>query len=241
MAAWSDSSQGFQLGFQDPASNWMIGIIDLHDNIMFYLIIVFFLVSIVLINGFLNPDHLRYLSHGNKVEVIWTICPAILLWKIGLPSLKLLYMMDEIKDAEITVKAIGFQWGWTYSYGDYIKEDQDSNEGLTFESFMVPNDDLDFGSLRQLAVDNFLVLPVNTSIRLIVTSNDVIHSFAIPSLGIKSDALPGRLNSMGFIINRPALLFGQCSELCGVFHSAMPIGIQAVNLPDFLLFLNSQI
>ena len=177
--------------------------------------------------------HLKYLSHGNLIEVIWTISPAMILWLIGLPSLKLLYMMDEILDAEITIKAIGFQWGWTYNYGDYT----DSDEGLTFDSFMIAENDLEFGELRQLTVDNYLVLPINTSIRLIITSNDVIHSFALPSLGIKCDALPGRLNSVGFIINRPSILFGQCSELCGVLHSAMPIGIKAVNLPQYLEFL----
>jgi heme/copper-type cytochrome/quinol oxidase subunit 2 len=190
----------------------------------------------MLISAFLNPDHLKYLSHGNLIEVIWTTSPAIILWLIGIPSLKLLYMMDEILDAEMTVKAIGFQWGWTYNYGDYTKD----NDGIGFDSFMIAESDLDEGDFRQLAVDNYLVLPINTSIRMIITSNDVIHSFAVPSLGIKCDALPGRLNSIGFVINRPATLYGQCSELCGVLHSAMPIGIKAVNIPSYLQFIKAQ-
>jgi len=237
---YADYGQNGALGFQDPASNWMIGIIDLHDNIMFYLIIIFLLVTWMFISILIAPkgtNHYKYLSHGNLIEVIWTISPAIILWMIGLPSLKLLYMMDEILDAEITIKAIGFQWGWTYNYGDYSNDD----EGITFDSFMIGEEDLEDGDFRRLAVDNYLVLPINTSIRLIITSNDVIHSFAIPSLGIKCDALPGRLNSVGFVINRPTILFGQCSELCGVLHSAMPIGIKAVNLPQYLEFINSEL
>jgi len=234
---YADSSQLYATGFQDPASNWMIGIIDLHDNIMFYLIVIWTLVCWILISSLFNNDHLKYLSHGNLIEVIWTITPAIILWMIGLPSLKLLYMMDEILDAEITVKAIGFQWGWTYNYGDYSKD----NEGITFDSFMIAENDLEDGELRQLTVDNYLVLPINTSIRLIITSNDVIHSFAVPSLGIKADALPGRLNSTGFVINRETTLYGQCSELCGILHSAMPIGIKAVNLPQYIEFIKMKL
>jgi len=144
-------------------------------------------------------------------------------------------MMDEILSAEITAKIIGFQWGWTYSYGD----GSNTNEGITFDSFMISEDDLEMGDFRQLAVDNYLVLPINTSIRLIITSNDVIHSWTVPSLGVKCDAMPGRLNSTGFIINRPSTLFGQCSELCGVLHSAMPIGLKAVNIPEYLNFIRS--
>ena len=236
MYIYSDSTQPYACGFQDPASNWMIGIIDLHDSIIFYLIILAVLVTWMFIGALTNPDHLRYLSHGNLIEIIWTISPAIILWLIGLPSLKLLYMMDEILDAEVTVKAIGFQWGWTYSYGDY----DTNNDGITFDSFMVAEEDLEEGDFRRLTVDNYLVLPINTSIRMIITSNDVIHSFAVPSLGVKCDALPGRLNSVGFVINRPTTLYGQCSELCGILHSAMPIGQKAVNIPSYIQYIKVQ-
>lgn len=184
-----------------------------------------------------NKDHMKYLAHGDFIEVLWTVFPALVLWMIGLPSLKLLYMMDEILDAEVTVKAIGFQWGWTYNYGDYTE----SNDGISFDSFMVGESDLELGDLRRLVVDNYLVLPINTSIRMIITSNDVIHSFAVPSLGIKCDAMPGRLNSVGFVINRPATLYGQCSELCGILHSAMPIGIKAVNIPSYIEYIKVQL
>jgi cytochrome c oxidase subunit 2 len=124
---------------------------------------------------------------------------------------------------------MGSQWFWSYSY-----------DGVSFDSFMIADSDLNLGDLRQLAVDNYLVLPINTSIRLVVSSNDVIHSFAVPSIALKVDAIPGRLNAAGVIINRPSTFYGQCSELCGVLHGFMPIGLHAVNIPNYLNFLDSQ-
>ena len=215
----------------------MYGIIDLHDSIIFYLIILFALVFWLFFSTIFNPDHLPFLRHGNVIEIIWTITPALILWFIAIPSLKLLYLLDEILDADLTVKAIGHSWYWSYEYSDYAHLNNDVS--ISFDSFLVPDSDLAFGELRRLTVDNYLVLPIHTSIRLLVTSMDVIHSFAVPSLGIKADAIPGRLNSLGFIINRPGTFFGQCSELCGDLHSAMPIGIKAVNLPAYLNFLDS--
>jgi cytochrome c oxidase subunit 2 len=229
---YSDTPINFSYGFQDPASKWMLGIIDLHDNIIFYLIIILSVVLWFFISSMYNKDHLSNLAHGNLIEVVWTITPAIILWVIGLPSLKLLYMMDEILDAELTVKAIGNQWFWSYEYTDYDEE-------IAFDSFMVADEDLELGELRELAVDNYLILPINTSIRLLLSSNDVIHSFAIPSLGLKMDALPGRLNSLGFVINRESTFYGGCSELCGALHHAMPIGIKAVSLGSYLSFINT--
>ena len=175
----------------------MYSIIDLHDRIIFYLLII---LSVVVWFGLriVSTDHLAHLHHGNTLELVWTITPACVLWAIGIPSLRLLYLMDEILDPEVTVKVMGSQWFWSYGNGD---------------SFLT---DLELGDLRQLAVDNYLVLPINTSIRLLVSSNDVIHSFALPSLALKVDAIPGRLNGAGLIINRPSLFYGQCSELCGV-------------------------
>jgi len=236
-----DSPTNFSFGYQDPASQWMLGIIDLHDNIVFYLIIILTVVTWFFISAMYNKDHLAHLAHGNLIEIIWTLTPAKILWVIGLPSLKLLYMMDEILDAELTVKAIASQWFWTYEYSDYVFEDMEEKEEnkFTFDSFMLADDDLQLGDLRELTVDNYLVLPINTSIRLLVTSNDVIHSFAVPSLGIKADCYPGRLNSLGFVINRESVFYGGCSELCGAYHHGMPIGIKAVSLGSYLSFLNT--
>lgn len=190
---YSDTPLNYSFGFQDPASKWMLGIIELHDNIVFYLIIVLSVVLWFFISSMRSgQDHLSNLAHGNLIEVIWTIAPALILWVIGLPSLKLLYKMDEILDAELTVKAIGNQWYWSYEYSDYVYANGENNEPIAFDSYMVAEDDLELGELRELSVDNYLVLPINTSIRLLISSNDVIHSFSVPSLGIKMDALPGR-------------------------------------------------
>eukprot|EP00842_Homolaphlyctis_polyrhiza_P001844 jgi/Hompol1/2660/HPOL_006102-RA len=227
---YNDYPLPFNIGFQDPGSDWMLAIIDLHDNIIFYLIILSFLVGWFLITSLLNKDHLAYLHHGDFIEVIWTITPAIILWIIGIPSLKLLYMMDEILDSEITIKITGYQWYWNYEYSDY-------SDHIAFDSFMKSENDLLDGELRQLTVDSNLVLPIGVNLRLLITANDVIHSFAVPSLAIKLDAIPGRLNSVGLIINRVSHYYGQCSELCGVMHSAMPICIQAVQIADYISFI----
>ncbi len=222
-----DYPLNYALGFQDPGNNWMYAIIDLHDRIIFFLLILQVIVAWFLISAQINKDHQTYQHHGNLIELIWTITPAGILWSIGLPSLKLLYMMDEILDAEITIKAIGNQWYWSYEYTD-------NENNIAFDSFMIDHNSLEIGDQRQLTVDNYLVLPINTSIRILVTSNDVIHSFAIPSLALKADALPGRLNTLGLIINRPSTYYGQCSELCGVMHGFMPIGLKAVTIPSYI-------
>ena len=156
---------------------------------------------------------------------------------IAFPSFKLLYLLDEVIDPVITVKSIGNQWFWSYEYSDYVN---DTGETIEFDSYMVPDSELEPGQLRLLEVDNRVILPVDTHIRFIVTARDVIHSFAVPSLGIKLDALPGRLNQTSVILNREGVFYGQCSELCGVLHYAMPIVIQSVSLDKYLLWLSSQ-
>lgn len=241
MFIYADFASGLPLGFQDPASDWMYAIIDLHDRIIFYLLIVLAVVSWFFISSLMSNDHLAHLHHGNALELLWTITPAAILWAIGLPSVRLLYMMDEIIDPELSVKIMGNQWYWSYEYSDYSNTDSDDPQSIAFDSFMISDADLELGDLRLLAVDNYLVLPIHTSIRLLISSNDVIHSFALPSLGIKSDAIPGRLNSTGLIINRPSTYYGQCSELCGTMHAFMPIGVHAVTIPSYLNFIESQI
>lgn len=151
---------------------------------------------------------------------------------IGFPSFKLLYLLDEVVDPLITVKAIGNQWFWSYEYSDYLS---DTGESIEFDSYMIPDTELEPGQLRLLEVDNRVILPVDAHIRLIVTARDVIHSFAVPSLGLKLDALPGRLNQTSVLINRDGVYFGQCSELCGILHGFMPIVIQSVSLEQYLL------
>ena len=147
---------------------------------------------------------------------------------IAFPSLKLLYLIDETMEPSITVKAVGHQWYWSYEYSDYTDVD------LEFDSYMIPTSDLELGDNRLLEVDNSLVLPIQSHVRLMVTSADVIHSFAVPSLGIKVDAIPGRLNQSDLFMKRPGLFYGQCSEICGSNHSFMPIAIRGVSLETFV-------
>lgn len=239
MFLYCDSPQdNYSLGFQDPASNWMYAIIDLHDRIIFFIFILFAVVGWFLISSLTNTDHLSNLRHGDQLELVWTLTPAGILWAIGQPSLRLLYAQDELQDAEITVKAIGNQWYWSYEYSDYVGEDS-TESGIAYDSFMLDDSSLEIGDERLQSVDNYLVLPIHTSIRLLVTSEDVIHSFAIPSLALKCDAVPGRLNSLGVIINRPSTYYGQCSELCGVLHGFMPIGQKAVTIPSYINWQDS--
>jgi cytochrome c oxidase subunit 2 len=170
------------------------------------------------------------------IELIWTITPALVLIAIAFPSFKLLYLLDEVIDPVITVKGIGNQWFWSYEYSDYVN---DTGEAIEFDSYLIPESELEPGQLRLLEVDNRVVLPVDTHIRLIVTARDVIHSFGVPSLGITLDAIPGRLNQTSVILNREGVFYGSCRELCGVLHGFMPICIEAVPLESYLLWLTS--
>lgn len=227
--------------FQNSATPNQEGIIELHDNIMFYLILILGLVSWILYSVIRtyskNPIAYKYIKHGQTIEIIWTILPAVVLLVIAFPSFILLYLCDEVISPAMTIKAIGLQWYWKYEYSDFIN---DSGETVEFESYLIPEDLLEEGQLRMLDTDTSIVCPVDTHIRFIVTSADVIHDFAVPSLGIKIDATPGRLNQTSALIQRTGVFYGQCSELCGVAHSAMPIKIEAVTLPEFLEWLNEQ-
>nr|YP_008474968.1 cytochrome c oxidase subunit 2 [Barnettozyma californica]AGS44245.1 cytochrome c oxidase subunit 2 [Barnettozyma californica] len=229
------------LYFQDSATPNHEGIIELHDNIMFYLVLILCLVSWLLYSivkdSSKNPLPHKYLVHGQTIEIIWTILPAVVLLVIAFPSFILLYLCDEVISPAMTIKAIGLQWYWKYEYSDFIN---DSGETIEFESYVIPEDLLEDGQLRLLDTDASIVCPVNTHIRFIVSAADVIHDFAVPSLGIKIDACPGRLNQVSALIQREGVYYGQCSELCGVAHSAMPIKVEVVSLKEFLTWLNEQ-
>jgi cytochrome c oxidase subunit 2 len=203
--AYCDAAEPWQLGFQDAATPIMQGIIDLHHDIFFFLILILVFVLWMLVralwhfNEKTNPIPQR-IVHGTTIEIIWTIFPSIILMFIAIPSFALLYSMDEVVvDPAMTLKAIGHQWYWTYEYSDYNSSDEQS---LTFDSYMIPEDDLELGQLRLLEVDNRVVVPVKTNLRLIVTSADVLHSWAVPSLGVKCDAVPGRLNKISMLVQR---------------------------------------
>ena len=218
---WNDAPEPWQLSFQDGASPSYEGIVELHDQIMFYLVIILLGVSWVLSSVILNFNsnnnkivH-KYHNHGTLIELIWTITPALVLIAIAFPSFKLLYLMDEVIDPAMTIKALGHQWYWSYEYSDFVNED---GESIEFDSYLVPTDELEEGQLRLLEVDNRVVVPVGTHIRFIVTGADVIHSFAVPALGLKINAIPGRLNQTSVLVEREGVYYGQCSEICGVHH-----------------------
>lgn len=237
-----DAPRPWQIAFQDGAAPGFYGITDLHDDIFFFLILIsvgVFWVLLSVIRYFKdsnNPIVYKYLTHGTLIELIWTTTPALILVAIAIPSFKLLYILDEVFDAAITVKVTGHQWYWSYEYSDILNE---SEESIEFDSYMIPDSDLELGQFRLLDVDNRLVVPYDTHIRYIVTGADVIHDFAVPSLGLKIDAVPGRLNQTSAIIEREGVFYGQCSEICGHAHGFMPIAIQATSITDFFEWVDS--
>ena len=238
-----DTPTAWGLYFQDSATPQMEGLIELHDNIMYYLVIILFGVGWILVSIVRNysitksPITHKYLNHGTLIELIWTVTPALILILIAFPSFKLLYLMDEVTDPNLTVFAEGHQWYWSYQYPDFLSDD---DEELEFDSYLVPESDLEEGRLRMLEVDNRVILPEITHTRFIISSGDVIHSYACPSLGIKCDAYPGRLNQVSVLVNREGVFFGQCSEICGILHSSMPIVIESVSLEKYLSWLQEQ-
>jgi len=257
--------QGAKLiGFQDPASPIMEGIIDLHNYIFTYLIFIIILVLWILIcihydfyHKIRRPwyPHLawtprkelktnRAVNHGSVLEVIWTITPSFILLAIAIPSFTLLYSMEETMTPSVTIKAIGHQWYWSYEISDQsdishkeYTHNMILDPSVSFDSNMLFEEELQKGEFRLLQVDNPIILPAEVHIRIIVTSADVLHSWAMPALGIKIDGVPGRLNQVFTFIKREGVFYGQCSELCGVNHGFMPIVIKAVSVEDFIQYL----
>ena len=172
------------------------------------------------------------------IEVIWTRIPARILVTIAIPSFSLLYQADELADPALTVMVTGKQWYWTVAYPDYRTED---GSVIEYDSYMLPDEELTEGQLRLLEVDNRMVVPTDTHIRLIVTANDVLHCWTVPSFGVKLDACPGRLNQVALFITRPGTFYGQCSEICGTGHAVMPIAVDAVGLEDYLAWVQTRL
>nr|YP_009513817.1 cytochrome c oxidase subunit II [Pseudoniphargus carpalis]AXH38195.1 cytochrome c oxidase subunit 2 [Pseudoniphargus carpalis] len=209
------------LMFQDSASPSMEQLIFFHDFAMIVVSMITALVglNLVFISTYKLTD--RLLLQSQITEIVWTLLPVFILLSVALPSLQALYLLDDPFSPNISVKAIGHQWYWSYEYSDF--------QDIVFDSYM-----LNEASIRLLETDNSLILPTHSQIRVITTASDVIHSWAVPSLGIKADAVPGRLNQLMFVINRPGMFFGQCSEICGANHSFMPIKIEAVPMKYFI-------
>nr|YP_011010201.1 cytochrome c oxidase subunit 2 [Asclepios apicalis]ALQ12075.1 cytochrome c oxidase subunit II [Asclepios apicalis]WPW46738.1 cytochrome c oxidase subunit 2 [Asclepios apicalis] len=226
MSKWS------QINFQDPSSPLMEQLMFFHDNTMIILIMITTIITWIMTKMLFNKMINRFMMENQMIEIIWTIIPAMILILIALPSLRILYMMDETKNPMLTIKAIGHQWYWSYEYSDF--------KNIEFESYMKPSSEIEMNEFRLLETDNRITLPMNNQIRIIVTATDVLHSWTIPSLGIKIDAIPGRLNQGSMFINRPGILYGQCSEICGANHSFMPITIESVTTKQFISWLKNK-
>nr|UBI44016.1 cytochrome c oxidase subunit II [Eysarcoris gibbosus] len=216
---------------QDANSPLMEQLTFFHDHTIMILSMITMMVTYILMSITKNKLINRYLLEEQNMELIWTVLPAVTLIFIALPSLRLLYMIDEIYDPSITLKVIGHQWYWSYEYSDFSNTE--------FDSYMKPNNELNSNSMRLLDVDNRTVLPMNIQTRVMVTAADVLHSWTVPALGIKIDAIPGRLNQGIMNINRPGIMYGQCSEICGANHSFMPIVIESTSTENFLKWINS--
>src|SRR6266576_742589 len=220
----------WQLGLQKPASPVMDNIIWFHDFLLYIItgiagfVLVLLIVVMLRFNARANPLPSRT-THNTLIEIAWTLIPIMILMFIAVPSFKLLFLQLNVPPVDLTVKATGKQWYWSYSYPD--------NGQFEFDSLMLKEGERKEGQPRLLAVDNEMVVPVNKTVRVITTGSDVIHSFAVPSFGIKIDAVPGRINETWFTATREGVYYGQCSELCGKDHAFMPIAVRVVSEQAF--------
>jgi cytochrome c oxidase subunit 2 len=235
-SVFAEEITNWQLGFRDPMSPVMQAVDDLHNFvlIMMTLITIFVLFLIIYVairfRKSRNPIPSKR-SHHPLLEILWTTIPVVILIFMAIPSFKLVYQQDVPPKIDMTIKVIGHQWYWEYQYPEH--------NDISFESYLVPEEELKQGQPRLLTVDNRLVLPINKNIQVLITAGDVLHSFAMPSLGVKKDAVPGRLNQTWMNIDKVGIYRGQCSEICGTGHGYMPIVIEAVSEEDFLTWVKN--
>ena len=220
----------WQLGFQKAASESMRDIVAFHNNLLLPIIIaisvfVLFLMlyACIRFRASANPNPSKR-THNVTVEILWTLIPCLILIVMAVPSFKILYKQDTIPKADLTIKAIGYQWYWGYEYPD---------ENIIFESYMIEDKDLKADQPRLLAVDNEVVVPVNKVVKVLITANDVLHAWALPAFGVKRDAVPGRINETWFKAEKEGTYYGQCSELCGIKHAFMPITVKVVSEEEY--------
>jgi cytochrome c oxidase subunit 2 len=230
-----DAAERWQIGLQDPATPMVEGMQFFHNYLVFFSIIIAIFVCFLLFVVIFSFNHTKQLkaekfTHSSLLEIIWTIIPAFILFLIAIPSFSLLYSLDELISPTFVVKVIGHQWYWSYEYSDLLN----TGKEFGYDSYMTNLEDLTFGAFRLLEVDNRLVLPVWVHIRLLITSADVLHSWAVPSFGIKVDACPGRLSQASLLLKRTGVYYGQCSEICGVNHGFMPIVVRVLDRDTFL-------
>nr|YP_011036695.1 cytochrome c oxidase subunit II [Xestocephalus gracilus]WRK21299.1 cytochrome c oxidase subunit II [Xestocephalus gracilus] len=216
--------------FQDSASPMMEQLIMFHDHTMMIIIMITMMVLYMMMTLLTNKMINRTILESQMIELLWTIIPAVMLLFIAMPSLQILYMIEETNNPLMTIKIIGHQWYWSYEYSNIKKTE--------FEAYMKPMNELINKEFRLMETDNKMIIPFNTNTRILITSTDVIHSWALPSLGVKIDASPGRMNQGNISINRPGIYFGQCSEICGSNHSFMPIMVESINMKLFLHWMS---
>jgi len=228
--AFANQPKNWQLGFQEPASQTMRDIVWFHDYMLVPIIVaisafVLFLMLYVMVRfrASRNPNPSKR-THNVLVEIVWTLVPCLILIVMAVPSFKVLYSQDAIPKADVTIKAIGYQWYWGYEYPD---------ENIIFDSYMIDEKDLKDNQPRLLAVDNAVYVPVNKVVKVMITANDVLHAWALPSFGVKRDAIPGRINETWFKADRTGTFYGQCSELCGIKHAFMPITVNVVSEDEY--------
>lgn len=227
---YADKPHEWQINFQEAASPIMAELHHFHNFLLFITTAIVLFVLILLIyvifrfSAKRNPIPAKF-THNIAIEVVWTLIPVIILVIIAIPSFRILKMAEHTPVADVTVKVVGSQWYWSYSYPDH--------NNIEFDSNMIQDKDLKPGQIRLLEVDNRVVIPQGSVIKFLVTASDVIHSFAVPALGIKTDAVPGRVNQTWTKVDKKGVYYGQCSELCGVNHGFMPIALEVVSKEDF--------
>lgn len=220
-----------QIIFQDAASSVIFQLISFHDHTLLVLTLVLTVVGYALLILILNNHINRYILEAQTIETVWTILPALILLVLALPSLRILYITDEVRQPSLTLKTVGHQWYWRYEYTDFTN--------VEIDSYILPTTDLNPGDYRLLEVDNRIVVPIQLEIRILITAADVIHSWTVPALGVKVDAVPGRLNQIGFTTTQAGVFYGQCSEICGANHSFMPIAVEVINTKSFISWILS--
>ena len=229
-AALADQPRDWQIGLQAAVTPTMERINSFHNMLLYIIVAISLFVLALMVYAMVrfrksaNPTPSKT-THNTLVEVLWTVIPIVILVTIAVPSFRLLFFADRAANPEMTIKAIGHPWYWSYEYPDH--------GDITFDAIMVPDSDIKAGQVRLLTTDNAVVVPIDTDVRLLTTSVDVIHSFAMPAFGVKLDSNPGKVNETWFRVTKAGTYYGQCSELCGVNHGFMPIMIRAVPKAEF--------
>lgn len=220
------------IGFQNAASPLIEQLIFFHDHALTILILIITLVGFNLFSTIFRTNIDQHILESQELELFWTIVPRFILIFIGLPSIRLLYLLDEVYNPAITIKTVGHQWYWSYEYSDF--------NNIEFDAYIIPSAELDNSQFRLLDVDNRTAIPINSQIRALITAADVLHAWTVPSIGVKADAVPGRLNQVNFYSSRPGLFFGQCSEICGANHRFIPIVIERISPKSFIKWIKNK-